>query len=141
MEEDMNKQKVKAKGTVGMDEVIGYLEDILNGMKSGRLSMDRGGEQIVLTPRSDAEVEIEAERKEGKQELSFEFKWKDRIESGRKLDLKISSEPVTETVSGEESGLSASKAEDAGVHPEEELRYYAGTEAFGSEPEEYRPRA
>ncbi len=137
----MNKRKVKAKGTAEMAEVINYLENILNSMKSGKVFLEHGEDRIILTPGNTAEVEIEAGEKEGKQELSFEFKWKERLESGRKLNLKISSGTESRTAPGDESAASASAEERADVHPEEELRHYAGTEAFGSEFEEFRPTA
>ena len=122
----MSKQKMKAEGTVEMAEVIGYLEDILNGLKSGQMFIEHGGDQIVLTPGSAAEVEIEAKQKEGKQELSFEFEWKRNVFIGRKLDLKISSAAESRAMFGGESSVSASEEEVSGVHPEEELRVTPG---------------
>lgn len=135
----MSKQKVKAKGTVEMEEVISYLEELLNSMKSGRVTLERGGDQIALTTGSAAELEIEAEQEEGKQELSFELKWKEGLESGRKFDLKISSEEAGISGTGSKSAESRLTEEEADVHPEEELRHYRGTEAFGGEFEEYTP--
>jgi amphi-Trp domain-containing protein len=137
----MSKQKVKAKGTVAMEEVISFLEEILNGMRNGQVFFDHEGGRIRLTPGGFAEVEIEAEQKDGKQALSFDVKWKERIESDRKLDLKISSEAGSRTMSGGESEVSSFTDEGADVHPEEELRRYTGTEAFGSGFEDFSPRA
>jgi amphi-Trp domain-containing protein len=139
MEANMNKQKVKAKGTAEMADVISCLEDILDSMKSGKVFLEHGGDQILLTPGGLAEVEIEAEQKDGKQELSLEFKWKERLDSSPKLDLKISSEERSRVAAGDESDISEPAEKGADVHPEEELRRYTGTEAFGLEPEEFSP--
>ncbi|HMK34688.1 MAG TPA: amphi-Trp domain-containing protein [Desulfomonilaceae bacterium] len=132
----MQKHKVKAKGIVEMSEAIHYLEEILHSMKNRRIFVERGAERIELIPGDTAELEFEAGHKDGKQELSLEFKWKERLESGRKVDLKISSREETEaTVHRAEA--EAHESDD--IHPEEELRHYAGTEAFGSEYEEFSP--
>lgn len=78
-----------------------------------------------------AEMEIEAKQKDGKREFSLEFTWKEDG-AGEKLDLKILSE---ESDVHHEKSEGSKRAEESAhvVHPEEELRHYRGTEAFGLE--------
>jgi amphi-Trp domain-containing protein len=132
-EDNMSKEKIVAKGRVEMDEVVRRLEEILHSLKSGRVRLEHGDEQMVLTPGGFAELEVEASRKEGKQKLSLEVTWTEHAASDRKFDLKISSEE-------RERGEITRESETlANVRPEEEMGLYAGTEAFASEFQEFRP--
>src|SRR5512139_3563779 len=94
MEEAMNKNKMKAKGTVELQRAIGYLEDILEGMKHGKIVMHRGDQSITFHSVEAMEIEIKAKEKEGKQELSVEMTWRESALAGEMGDLTISSEAL-----------------------------------------------
>ena len=87
----MTKNKMKAKGTVELQRAIGYLEDILEGMKNGRVVMHRGDQSITFHPVDAVEMEIEAKEKEGKQELSVEMTWRESPHMREMAGLTISS--------------------------------------------------
>jgi amphi-Trp domain-containing protein len=73
-------------------KAMGYLEDILEGMKNGRIVMHRGDQSITFHPVDAVEMEIEAKEKEGKQELSVEMTWRESAHAGEMGGLTISSE-------------------------------------------------
>jgi len=90
----MTKNKMKAKGTVELQRAIGYLEDILEGMKNGNVVMHRGDQSITFRPVEAVEMEIEAKEKEGKQELSVEMTWRESAHAEKMGGLTISSEAL-----------------------------------------------
>lgn len=128
----MTKEKFKIKGTAEMQEIVNHLEEILNSFKAGRVVLEHGTDHMEFALRDTAKMEIEAKQKDGKREFSVEFTWKDDIERGEKLDLKILSDASMAHAVQEGSRESEQIAESAfTVDPEEELRHYRGTEAFG----------
>ncbi len=88
----MNKNKVKAKGSVELQEAIGYLENILQGMKDGRVVVNRGDQSVTFQPADAMDMEIEAKHKDGEQELSLELKRRERRHVGEMEGLTISSQ-------------------------------------------------
>ncbi len=133
----MTKEKFKIKGTVEMQEIVNHLEEILNSFKNGRVVLEHGTDHMEFAPGNTAEMEIEAKQKDGKREFSVEFIWKDNIGSGEKLDLKILSEASMAHAMKEKARESEQVGEYARIaDPEEELRHYQGTEAFGLELDE-----
>jgi amphi-Trp domain-containing protein len=91
-EEAMTENKMKAKGTVELQRVIGYLEGILEGMKNCRVLMHRGDQSITFHPVDTVEMEIKAKEKEGKQELSVEMTWRESPHVREMAGLTISPE-------------------------------------------------
>lgn len=104
----MTKNKVDAKGTVGLDKAIGYLEDILEGMKNGRIVVRQGDRIVTFQPVNDVEMEIEAKEKDGRQKFSMEMTWSEHARARELSGLSISSEEsMPEELIPEESVLSA----------------------------------
>ncbi len=109
----MTKNKVEAKGNVELDRAIGYLEDILEGMKSGRIVVRQGDRTVTFHPVESVEMEIEAKEKDGKQKFSVEMTWKEHAHAGEMGGLTISSEEAmpeestSEELIPEESVVSA----------------------------------
>ncbi len=130
----MTKDKFKAKGTVEMQDLINHVESILNSFKSGKMVLEHGNDHMEFAPGRTAEMEVEAKQKDGKREFSLEFTWKENVGAAEKLDLKILSKESHAHPMHEKSAESDRAKESAHiVHPEEELRHYQGTEAFGLE--------
>jgi amphi-Trp domain-containing protein len=109
----MTKNKVEAKGTVEFDRAIGYVEDILEGMKNGRIVVRQGDRTVTFHSVDNVEMEIEAKEKDGKQKLCLEMIWRERAHAGEMGGLTISSEEsrseesMREELIPEESVLSA----------------------------------
>jgi amphi-Trp domain-containing protein len=91
-EEAMTKNKVKAKGTVEFRRAVGYLEDVLEGMKNGRIVVRQGDQSVTFRHVDALEMEIEAKEKAGKQELSMEMTWREPPHVGEMAGLTITSE-------------------------------------------------
>jgi amphi-Trp domain-containing protein len=88
----MTKNRVEAKGTVEFDRAIGYLEDILKGMKNGRIVVHQGDRSVTFRHVDALEMEIKAKEKDGKQKFSMEMKWREHSHVGELGGLTISSE-------------------------------------------------
>ncbi|MGO9566760.1 MAG: amphi-Trp domain-containing protein [Desulfomonilaceae bacterium] len=88
----MPKNKVEAEGTVELQRAIGYVEDILEGMKNGRIVVRQGDQTVTFRPVDGVEMEIQAKEKEGKQELSVEMTWRESTHVREMAGLTISSE-------------------------------------------------
>lgn len=157
------RRKLKVKGMAEMHEIIGYIENILESIKKGKVVFESGSDHIEFTPREVAEVEFEAVQKSDKRGFSFELTWRDKPKAGEKFDLKISSVEAGIPVDKSETIASKSAFMDEPFefapeylefkrqyHPgqrkaayeqaKQELKHYGGTEAFCSEYiEEYAP--
>jgi amphi-Trp domain-containing protein len=72
--------------------VIGYLEDILEGMKRGRVAMHQGDQSITFHPVDAVEMDTKAKVKEGKQRSSVEMTWRESPHVGEMAGLTGSSE-------------------------------------------------
>jgi amphi-Trp domain-containing protein len=66
--------KVKIKGE--LDEMIKYLESIVTSLKEGTVVVQKNNSFITLKPQNEVQLEIEAEQKKDKEELSIEMSWK-----------------------------------------------------------------
>ncbi|WP_018123481.1 amphi-Trp domain-containing protein [Desulfovibrio oxyclinae] len=108
----MEKSKVKIKQVLSREEVVTYLEDLLDGLKSGSIVVSRDDEQVALEPAERMNVEVEAKVKKDKRKFSLELSWYDDQES----DVSISSE---EEESGDVETVPAEAYEDALVKQEE----------------------
>jgi amphi-Trp domain-containing protein len=88
----MTKNKLKAKGTLELKRAIGYLEDTLEGMKSGRVVVRMGDQTVTFHPVDKVEMEIGAKEKDGKQKFSMEMTWREHAHAREMAGLTISSE-------------------------------------------------
>lgn len=64
------------QGQISTDEAIERLEKIVNLMKGGSIKLESNDESILIEPENEAELSIEAKRKDSKQNLSIELYWK-----------------------------------------------------------------
>jgi amphi-Trp domain-containing protein len=87
------KNKVKTTGTVELQRAIGYLEEMLEKLKSGDLIISHGENSVAFRPKETVELEIEAKEKDGKQKFSFEMKWKEGLQPCEMESFSMSSGP------------------------------------------------
>lgn len=85
----MNKNKLKIKEVVNLDQAIDYMESIVESIRSGKIEIEHGQESISLTTDNTVGLELEISQKDGKRELSMELTWKADLKTPRKLDLRI----------------------------------------------------
>ncbi|NDV28609.1 amphi-Trp domain-containing protein [Desulfovibrio sp. JC010] len=70
------KAKVSLKKTVGQEEAIAILEDILKSFKAGNMVIQNGEESVTLLPSDEINMEIKAKTKKLKNKLSMKLSWK-----------------------------------------------------------------
>jgi amphi-Trp domain-containing protein len=78
----MSKDKVKLEGVMDLKEVISYLEDVVNGMKSGSVCMTAGEDCVTLKPSGVVDVTMKATRKKDKEKIEIEIDWRRADEPG-----------------------------------------------------------
>ncbi len=93
----MGKDDISMEGTMETQEVIHYLEGLIEGFREGRIVVEQGERYLTLNPPKTLGVEIEARRKKDKEKLSLELSWHKTAEESEGKTLKISSkEPEIE---------------------------------------------
>lgn len=65
-----------------------YIEAVLQGIETGRISLSSNGDEMVLTPGSLLKFSIKARQKGEVSKLSLKISWKD--------DRKVSIDPKTQ---------------------------------------------
>lgn len=91
----MSKKEFEIKSDVELNDVVGYLEGIVKGLKATTLYIEKGEESIFLSPEREIVMEIKGYQKETKESLSISLTWHKALPEPEKepLDLTISSNP------------------------------------------------
>ena len=92
----MGEQSIELKKVMELPNVVEYLEALVEGLKAGKVVVEKGGKYISLNPPSVMEVEIEAKQKKDKAKFALELSWKSGTIQSVQEAIKISSEePAT----------------------------------------------
>lgn len=67
--------RVKFESTLTRLEAVAYFEAIVAGLRKGALKFKQGEDAISLSPAEHVDVEVKAQRKRGKENVSFEIAW------------------------------------------------------------------
>ncbi len=59
-----------------MEKAIEYLENILSGLKKGKVFIQQGDEIVELTPDKTVEIEVEAKQKKHGEKITVKISWK-----------------------------------------------------------------
>jgi amphi-Trp domain-containing protein len=86
-----DKKKLKAEGVIELDKALDYIRSLTARLSERRVAVRSQGRAMVAEIPDLVEFELEVEEKEGKTEISVEIEWKEGMEPGPDLDLKISS--------------------------------------------------
>ena len=70
-----DKSRVKFESTLTRLEAVAYFEAIVSGLRKGALKFKQGEDAISLSPAEHVDVEVKAQRKRGKENVSFEIAW------------------------------------------------------------------
>ena len=70
-----DKNKVVVEGSLQLEEVVSYLENLVSTLKAGTIHIQQGLNSVTLRPTSIVDVKIEASQKEGKEKLSVKVAW------------------------------------------------------------------
>ncbi len=71
----MGKDKIKSRNMLTRDEVIAYLESMINGLRQGALIMDNEDRPMVLRPSDAIEAELEVKQKSDREKFSVSLSW------------------------------------------------------------------
>jgi amphi-Trp domain-containing protein len=72
----MGDNKYKAEDAMRLNEAVERLQEIVDELKQGKLVLAAEGESILVEPEDAVKLEVEFERKKGKEELEIELSWK-----------------------------------------------------------------
>jgi amphi-Trp domain-containing protein len=71
------KVKISYEAAMPRNEAVSYFEAIVGGLRSGRLEFKQDGDELVLSPPDQLQVEVKAQRKGDKAKVVFEIEWTD----------------------------------------------------------------
>jgi amphi-Trp domain-containing protein len=87
----MSKKEVKLKGVMDCNQVIAYMEDLLAGLKNGKICVQQGEQFVTLCPEQMIEMEVQATVKKGKEKFEMELTWRREEAPSEMTDMRISS--------------------------------------------------
>ena len=102
-----SKKEIGFEGRVELQKAIEYLEQLVAGLKEGKVVVEKGRDFLVLEPAEIVEIEVEAEQKKDEEKFSLELEWGRGWTASGEPDLRISTVeplPVEEEAGAEESG-------------------------------------
>lgn len=85
----MSSTKLTVEETMELSRVITTLEDLLESLRQGSLTMSRGSESVTLLPPGVVEFEMEVSQKKDKSKLTVEISWKGAGKGAAMNGLKI----------------------------------------------------
>ncbi len=92
---DMEKKSVVINERMESDQVVAFLEDLVESLRAGTICIQHGDDLVTLKPGSHVSMELEAAVKKGKEKLSLEMAWMALEENEDKKEFRIlSSEPA-----------------------------------------------
>lgn len=69
------KAEVSFEGTMTLDKVLTYLEELTASIRAGSIRVEKGTEQVVLQPADVVTLEVKAKAKKHKQSFRLELSW------------------------------------------------------------------
>ena len=96
----METNKVKVKQAVDAGSAAEYLEAFCDGLRKGRVVVERGDEFVVLPVADLVELEVKAKKKRDKAKFSMELSWRIASEAAASSIPGKDEPAVPATVSG-----------------------------------------
>jgi len=100
----VKKEKITQHQKAKREEVTGYLEDLVNSMRSGKIVVEQNGHFVALTLPESLEIELEARQKKEKGSISIEISWKEPETVSEPAGIRISSEEPKNAEEAEQTG-------------------------------------
>lgn len=72
---DKEKRGVEYEGTVPLEKVLAYLDDLRGRLASGEVQVENGTSRVLLVPGESVRLKVRAREKDGEQSLRFEMAW------------------------------------------------------------------
>lgn len=99
----MGEKSIELKKVMDLNNVVEYLEALAQGLRAGKVVVEKAGKYLSLNPPSVLEVEIEAKQKKEKAKFTLELSWKSGELQEVEESIKISSiEPAAAPSEAEE---------------------------------------
>lgn len=94
----MEYNEVRHETTMELGQAIAYLEEIVAGLKSGRLCVAQENDEITLAPQRTVTVSIKARQKRDKESVGLKISWRTPApDRDGTPPLRISSVPTQST--------------------------------------------
>ena len=71
-----DKSRVKFESTLPRLEAVAYFDAIVAGLRKGAVKFKQGDDAISLAPADHVDIEVKAQRKKNKEQVSFEITWR-----------------------------------------------------------------
>lgn len=71
----MEIREVEVEASMELGQAVAYLEEIVAGLKSGRLCLENEGEELLLSPQRQVKVLVEARHKKDKESVGIKLTW------------------------------------------------------------------
>lgn len=71
-----DKNKIKLDSMLDLNQVIEYLDNVLQGLKSGTVNVRLGQESVILHPPSVVDFEMKVSQKKDKDKIAVEIGWR-----------------------------------------------------------------
>lgn len=90
----MEYSEVEVESTMDLGQAVTYLEEVVAGLKSGRLFISNDGDEITLSPQRSVKVTVEARQKKDKETVGIKLSWHvPAAKTPAQPPLRISSKP------------------------------------------------
>ncbi|MDR1397784.1 MAG: amphi-Trp domain-containing protein [Desulfarculales bacterium] len=72
---ETEKRKLSMGKVMRLEEVIPYLQELITALKNGHITLNKSGEELVLRPRGELFLSIEAKVKKHSERFTLEMSW------------------------------------------------------------------
>jgi len=85
----MSKKEINFKKEMEVTEVVSYLKALAESLEAGKVVVDVGDQVVSLTPAGEIELEVEAKRRENREKLSLNLRWKLKLPEEKPAEQKL----------------------------------------------------
>lgn len=66
---------IDLEGDFNRDQVAGFLEDLVHGLRGGQVELEKDGREMILTPNEGMRLKLKAASDTDREELQFILTW------------------------------------------------------------------
>lgn len=85
----MGKKEVELNSESTLEKAVEYLENIVAGLKKGKVFIQQDDEVVELTPNKIVSIDVEAKQKKHEEKVSFKLCWKREGAEAEKKEEEI----------------------------------------------------
>ena len=68
-------KEIKFEGVFDTQIITDYLEHLSKSIKSGKLLINKGSDELMLEPEGKIEIKVEAKQKKNKEKFELKMNW------------------------------------------------------------------